>query len=167
MQFSEIKSPSSVVPVPLPAPAVSIADGVATITLEPHTAELNADTTAAIVAADRVRVFIDARSDAPFSKATAGGMVKTADYPQETLAFLISHATLVCVMVLDCSKPDAARDVEATQAIFDTRATEDAPWVVRLYTDSPWDWGDFITKHRPVGAHCLASPIYEEESAAG
>jgi hypothetical protein len=163
MQLSDSTS-SSVEPARLPAPAASIADGIATVTLEPHTAELREDTKAAIMAADRVRVFIDARSDAPFSKAMATP-VTTADYPQETLAFLISHATLVCVMVLDCSKPDAAGDVEATQAIFDTRATENAPWVVRLYTDSPWDWGDFITKHRPVGAHCLASPIYEEESA--
>jgi hypothetical protein len=139
---------------PLPAVAVSITDDLATVTLEPHTAELSDETKAAIVAANRTRVFLDART------------LKPADYPQDTLAFLFSNATLVCVMALDCSKPDTEADVEAAHAIFDTRA-EDSPWVVRLFNDAPGDWGDFIEKHRPRWQHCLTWPTYDAEPAAG
>lgn len=139
---------------PLPAIAVSIVDNVATVTIEPRTAEFSDETKAAIVAADMQRVFIDARG------------LKPADYPQESLALLFREATLVCAMGLDCSKPGAEDDIAATHAIFDARA-EDSPWVVRLFTDSPREWGSFIEKHRPVGRHCLAWPTYDSEPAAG
>jgi hypothetical protein len=66
-------------------------------------------------------------------------------------------------MVLDRHKPDAPGDIEAGLATFDTRDTEDSPWVVRLLTDSPWDWGAFISKHRPPGAYWLASPVYDAD----
>jgi len=139
---------------PLPAIAVSIDDRVATVTLEPGTAEFSEETKAAIVAADMQRVFVDARG------------MKPADYPQEALAFLFREATLVCTMALDCSKPGAEDDIEATHKIFDTRA-EDSSWVVRLFTDYPGEWGAFVDQHRPVGKHCLAWPTYDPGPAAG
>jgi len=145
-----------------PAIAVSIADGVASVTLEPDTAELSADMKAAILAAGRVRVFIDARGDAP-SNAMARP-VRAADYPSETLALLIRRATLVGVMVPDCTKPDTAADIEAGLKTFDQEA-ENSPWVVRVVTDSPWEWGELIQRNRPWGTYCLASPIYEAEPA--
>jgi hypothetical protein len=139
---------------PLSAIAVSIDDRVATVTLEPGTAEFSEETKAAIVAADMQRVFIDARG------------LKPADYPEDSLAFLFREATLVCAMGLDCSKPGAEDDIEATHAIFDARA-EGSLWVVRLFTDCPGEWGDFVQQHRPVGRHCLAWPTYDPEPAAG
>jgi hypothetical protein len=135
-----------------PAVAVSFDEGVATITLEPHTTELSEETKAAIVAVDMQRIFIDARGWKP------------GDYPQNTLAFLLSNATLVCTM--DCSKPCAQAEIEVAHALFDARA-EDSPWVVRIFTDCPGDWGDFVVKHRAVGQHCLAFPVYDAEPAAG
>ena len=137
-----------------PSIAVSISDDVATVTVEPRTADLCEKTKAAIEAAKLKRVFIDARG------------LKPADYPENSLAFLFREATLVCAMTLDCSKPGAEDDIKATHAIFDARA-ENSPWVVRLFTDSPREWGEFIEKHRPVGRHCLAWPTYEPERAAG
>ena len=107
---------------PLPAVAVSVADNVAAITLEPHSAELSEETRASIVAAERQRIFIDARG------------LRPGDYPEDTLAFLFSNATLVCVMALDSSNPDV--DVEAAHAIFDPRA-EDSRWVVRTLQRRP------------------------------
>lgn len=140
--------------VPLPAIAVSVADNVAMVTIEPHTAELSEETKAAIVAANRQRVFIDARGLEPGA------------YPQEALAFLFSNATLVCARALDCRKSGAEDDIEASHAIFDEQA-ENSSWVVRLFTDSPRAWGEFIEKHRPLGGHCLAWPTYDPEPAAG
>jgi hypothetical protein len=139
---------------PLPAIAVSIDDRVATVTIEPRTAEFSEETKASIVAADMQRVFIDARG------------LKPVDYPQEALAFLFSNATLVCAMALDCSKPGAEDDIEATHAIFDARA-ENSSWVVRLFTDYPGEWGDCIEQQRPVGRHCLPWPTYDPEPVAG
>lgn len=139
---------------PFPAIAVSIADSVAAVTIEPHTAELSEETKAAIVAANRQRVFIDARGLEPGA------------YPQEALAFLFSNATLVCARALDCRKSGAEDDIEASHAIFDEQA-ENSSWVVRLFTDSPRAWGEFIEKHRPLGGHCLAWPTYDPEPAAG
>jgi hypothetical protein len=151
--------PRSGIDGPLPAVAVSFADDLATITLEPHTAELSEETKAAVCAASRTRVFLDARG------------LKPADYPEDTLAFLLSNAALVCVMAieppqirnvvagrvfpLECSKPEA--DVEAAHALFDRQA-EDSPWVVRLFNDAPRAWSEFIEQHRPVGQHCLVWP---------
>ncbi|WP_271612663.1 hypothetical protein [Bradyrhizobium sp. CCBAU 21362] len=134
--------------------AVSIADSVAAVTIEPRTAELSEETKAAIVAADMQRVFVDARG------------LKPVDYPQESLAFLFSNATLICASALDCRKSSAEDDIDATHAIFDAHA-EESPWVVRLFTNSPREWSEFIEKHRPLGGHCLMWPTYDPEPAAG
>ena len=106
-------------------------------------------------------MFIDARSNAAFSKPLTSP-VKIADYPQATLAFLIGNADLICALVDDCRKPAHGNSIEEANAVFDVQA-EDPRWVVRLYTNEPWD--AFIVPHRPTGACCLASPIYESEAA--
>ena len=144
--------PRGIAERPLPAIAVSFDEGVATIVLERNTAELSEETKAAIVAADMQRVFIDACG------------FKPVDYPQEALAFLFRSATLVCAMALDCSDTGPKDDIAAAHTIFDARA-EHSRWVVRLFTNSLREWGQFIKKHRPVGQHCLAWPTYDPEPA--
>jgi hypothetical protein len=130
------------------AVAVSFDEGIAIVTLEPHTTELSEETKAAIVAVDMQRIFIDARGWKP------------GDYPKNTLAFLLNKATLVCTM--DCSKLDAEADITAAHAVFDARA-EDSPWVVRLFTEAPQLWNDFIETHRPPGQQCISLPAFGAE----
>jgi hypothetical protein len=127
---------------PLPAVAVSIADSLAMVTLEPHTAELSEDIKAAIVAADRQRVFIDAR------------YLKPADYPQEALAFLFSNATLVCARALDCGKPGAEDDIEAAHNIRHARGK----FILgrKAFHRFPWRMGRL---HRKTSARGTALPL--------
>jgi hypothetical protein len=164
MQLSDLAKSPPPAPELLPAVAVSIADGIATVILEPHTAEMSEEVKTSLLNAERVRVFIDARTGAKFSR-PAFGPVKATDYPADTLAFLVHHADLICALVVDCE--DAGPDeIEKIFAAFDTREVEDCRWVIRLFTDEPSSWDEHIEMYRSKGSVCLTSPIYEDVADA-
>jgi hypothetical protein len=152
------------VPESRPAVAVSIADGIATVILEPHTAEMSDEVNQSLLDAARVRIFIDARVQAKLSRPPLVP-AKATDYPADTLAFLVRNADLICAMVVDCREDEPPDEIEKIFAAFDTKETEDSRWAIRLFTDEPWSWGDHIALHRTKGAVCLASPIYKTDTA--
>ena len=164
MQLSDLFKSPPLAPALLPAIAVSIADGIATVILEPHTAEMSEEAKAALLAADRVRVFIDARTNAHLSR-LAFGPVKATDYPADTLAFLVHHADLICAKVVDCPDNAPPDEIEKIFAAFDSEEVEDCRWAIRLFMDEPSSWGEHIEMYRPRDAVCLTSPIYKDEVA--
>jgi hypothetical protein len=166
MQLSDSAKSPPAAPVPLPAIAVSIADGLATVILEPHTAEMSEEVKTSLLNADRVRIFIDARNNAHLSR-PACGPVKAADYPADTLAFLVHHADLICAGVVDCPDDASPDEIEKILAAFDSEEVEDCRWAIRLFTDEPSSWGEHIEMYRPRHAVCLTAPIYESEPTAG
>jgi hypothetical protein len=107
MQLSDSAKSPPLAPALLPAIAVSIADGIATVILEPHTAEMSEEVKTSLLNAERVRVFIDARTGAKLSRPVFGA-VKATDCPPETLAFLVQHADLICALVVDLPRRRAA-----------------------------------------------------------
>src|SRR5258707_354546 len=106
-------------PVGLPPVAVTIEEGVATVLLEAHTRELSEEAKAALLAAERVRIFIDARTGAKFSRPVSGP-VKATDYPPDTLALLVQHADLICALVVDCPEDARPDEIEKIFAAFDS-----------------------------------------------
>jgi hypothetical protein len=133
-----------------PAVAVSIEDGVATVLLEPFTAEMTAETKGALLAADRVRVFIDA--SIATNTRPGFGPVKSTDYPADTLGFLISNANLICGMVSDCGPGASLAEIEKMFARFDSEEVENSRWAIRLFTDEPWELGEHVSLYRPSAA---------------
>jgi hypothetical protein len=148
---------------PLPV-AVSIADGIATVILEPHAAEISEETRSALLAAERVRIFIDSRSNAKFSKPVSRP-VDAADYPPDTLRFLVHHADLICAMAVTCPEDASPDEIEKMFAAFDSEEVEDCRWAIRLFADAPQSWGEHIAMCRPRGSVCLTSPIYKDDAA--
>ncbi|OSI69928.1 hypothetical protein [Bradyrhizobium canariense] len=161
MQPADIHTLSQVPHAPLPAIALSIAEGIATITLEPHVRELTASEKKAVLAANRIRVFIDGRVAGNLSRKPPAP-IKLSDYPADTLRFCFQHATLVCVGVVDCRKEQSADDVESLLRRFDGKDVEDSRFVIRMLTDAPYDVGDYISRHRPYVPFRIASPHYTE-----
>jgi hypothetical protein len=161
MQPFETASDTQLARSNLPANAVSIADGLAAIILEPHTRELTEAEKAAVIRAERVRVFIDARADAPLSRPLLGP-VKIADYPPKSLLFCIQNADLICVGVVAGRTESSSDEIESLLSQFDGKDIEDCKFVIRLVTDAPFELGDYISLHRPTVPFRVASPGYAE-----
>jgi hypothetical protein len=168
MQPSKHKSSPTAAELP-PAPAVSIADGVALVVLAPYAYELEQSKKEDIRQAAKVSVIVNALLGRNFTTASLERSKRLTpdDYPRDTLAFLVSNADLVCVLLVGSSQPTPSQELETLLAQFDTREAEDAKWVVRICADASTAkaWGDFLTKHRPVGTYCVAVPEYEEDVA--
>ena len=132
--------------------------------LEPHAAEISEETKSALLAAERVRIFIDSRSNAKLSKSISGP-IYVDDYPPETLKFLVHHADLICAMAVTCPEDATPDDVEDMFAAFDGEEVEVSRWAIRLFTDAPQSWGEHIGMYRPRESVCLTSPIYKDDVA--
>jgi hypothetical protein len=117
----------------LPANAVSIADGLAAVTISPFTRDLTKTERAAILAADRQRIFIRARdaNTPPFSS-----------YPTETLRWCVQHANLLCLGTLEEGNT-SEEDVEALLSQFDRDDVAEHRFVVRIILDAPFDVADY------------------------
>jgi hypothetical protein len=161
MQPADINTLPQVPHAPLPAIALSIDEGIATITFQPHVRELTGAEKKAILAANRIRVFIDARVAGNLS-GPLPEPIKLSDYPADTLRFCVQHATLVCVGVVDCRKEHSAEEIESLLRQFDGKDVEDSRFVIRMLTDAPYDVGDYISRHRPYVPLRVASPHYTE-----
>ena len=109
---------------PLPPNAVSIADELAVVVLEPHTLELTEAEKTAILAAKRIRGFIDGRATANLSRPVSAP-TQISDYPADTLRFCLQHASLVCVGVVDCREDSTAGEIESLLRQFDGKDIED------------------------------------------
>lgn len=148
----------------LPAVAVSIENGCATVLFEPFK-EMPAETRGALLACDCVRVFIDAST----ATNTRPGLppIRLADYHADTLGFLIEHATLICGVVFDCGPDASPAEIEKRFASFDTEEVENSKWAVRIFTDEPWDLGEHVSLYRPAGGADTSSPspIHVESTA--
>jgi hypothetical protein len=147
-----------------PANALSITDNVAVLVLEPFTRELTEAEKADILAAERVRVFVDSRVDANLSRPVSAP-IKLTDYPADTMKFCVDNADYVGVGVLDCSKASLPEEIESIMAQFDSRDVDDRRFVIRVLSDSPFDLGDYLSIHRPSVPFGLASPNYAEDTA--
>jgi hypothetical protein len=163
MQLSDLAKSPPPAPTLLPPVAVTIEDGVATITLEPHTAELTSDVKVAVLGAERVRVFIDARTNANLSRPVCAP-IKITDYAPDTLSFLVQHADLICAAIVDCRKDATPCEIEKIMSQFDGREAEDSRFVIRFFTDRPWDFGEYVELHRPKAKVRLASPSYNDDT---
>jgi hypothetical protein len=125
---------------PLALNAVSIADGVAAVTISPFTHDLTQAERTAILAADRQRVFICARDGAPFS-----------GYPTETLKWCIRHASLICLGALEHGST-SEKDVEALLSQFDRDDVSEHRFVIRVIVDARFDIAEYPWFQRPHDA---------------
>lgn len=132
----------------LPANPLSIEAGVANLIFEPFTRELTDAEKIAIRGAKRVRIFIDNRVAANLSRPVSAP-IAIEDYPKDTLRWCISISSSILVGVFDCRLPNSAEDVEALLSKFDTREMEDKFCVIRILTDSPFGWANYLERHRP------------------
>jgi hypothetical protein len=148
----------------LPANALSIADNVAVLVLEPFTRELTEAEKVNILAAERVRVFVDSRVAAKLSRPVLAP-IQLSDYPADTLKFCVDHADYIGVGVIDCSEASPPDEIEALLAQFDGRDVYDRRFVIRVLSDSPFDLGDYLSINRPSVPFRLASPHYAEGTA--
>jgi hypothetical protein len=157
MQPSDVVMLSAAPQAALPASAVSIADNLAVVVLEPHARDLTKAEKTAILAAKRIRVFIDGRATANLSRPLSAP-IQLSHYPADTLRFCVEHATLICVGVVDCRKESSADEIESLLRQFDGKDVEDSRFVIRMLTDAPFDVGDYISLHRPYVPFRVASP---------
>jgi hypothetical protein len=116
---------------------VSIADGVAAVTISPFTRDLTEAERTAILAADRQRIFICARDEAPF-----------ADYPIATLEWCVQHASLICLGTLGHGDT-SEKDVEALLSQFDRDDVSEHRFVIRLVVDARFDIAEHPWLQRP------------------
>jgi hypothetical protein len=135
-------------PRPLPANPVSIADGLAAVTISPFTRDLTKAEKAAILAADRQRIYVCACGDADPSR--AGAPVKLSDYPRATLKWCVQHASLICYGLIECRHP-SEKDVEALLSKFDRDDVADHRFVIRLIVDARSGLTDDVWLQRPCG----------------
>jgi hypothetical protein len=147
-----------------PANALSITENMAVLVLEPFTRGLTEAEKVAILAAERVRVFVDSRVDANLSRPVSAP-IKINDYPSDTLRFFVDHADHICVGVVDHSRKSCPNEIEALLAQFDGEDTEDCRFVIRVLTDSPFELGDYFALHRPSVTLRVASPHHAEDTA--
>ena len=132
----------------LPSNPLSIEAGVASLTLEPFTRELTDGEKTAIRSAKRVRIFIDNRVAAILSRPLKAP-IQIEHYPPNTLRWCISIATSIMVGVFDCRKPTSEKDVEALLSKFDNQEAEEKFCVIRILTDGPFSWANYLGRHRP------------------
>jgi hypothetical protein len=149
----------------LPANALSIDSGVAVLVIEPFTRELTDAEKHAIQGEKRVRIFIDNRVDASLSRPVADP-IKIEHYPPATLRWCVALATSILVGVFDCRRPSRAEEVEALLRKFDTPDIEDEFCVIRLLTDSPFDFADYLSMHRPYIPFRIEPATSAEEATA-
>jgi hypothetical protein len=147
-----------------PANALSITENMAVVVLEPFTRDLTEAEKLAILAAERVRVFVDSRIDANLSRPVSAP-IKMTDYPTNTLRFFVDHADHICIGVVDHSRKSCPNEIEALLAQFDGKGIEDCRFVIRMLTDSPFDLGDYVALSRPSVPLRVASPRYMEDTA--
>jgi hypothetical protein len=162
MQPSDLTKSPPPAPTLLPPVAVSIADGVAAVTISPFTRDLTDAERAAILAADRQRIFIRAWGDA---KPTASpAHIKFSDYPSDTIKWCIDHASLICVGVLnECQNPSET-DVEALLSHFDRDDVAEHRFVIRLIVDAQAGVTNDLWLQRPREAPIVHSG---EKEASG
>jgi hypothetical protein len=134
------------------SPKLLAAPVVATIVLEPPTAELSNQAQNALLCADIVHVTINALNAA------------ADDFPPDTLAFVLRNADRIYGMV-DCG-PMAPGYWEALIDGMTFPKLENGRWNVRLLASDPTSWEARINLLGPVGPFELASPIYFEDTAA-
>ena len=154
MRVTASNSPT-VAQQPLPPNAVSIADGIAAVTLSPFTRDLTAAERIAILAADRQRIFVydvigaapSVRSDVP---------VKFSDYPFDTMTWCVDHASLICLGALENANT-SENDVEALLSHFDTDEVAEHRFVVRVIVDARVDIEDcpWLQKTSPPIIHSI------------
>jgi hypothetical protein len=149
MQLSDL-SPSA--QERLPRNAVSIADGVAAVTISPFTRELNEAEKAAILAANRQRVFVRAWSDADQSR--PGLPVQFSDYPPDTMRWCVDHASLICFGALE-RESRSNEDIETLLSQFDTDEVAEQRFVLRLVVEPSFDISNCPWLLRP----CESPPI--------
>ena len=145
--------PIPLVPALLPANPVSIADGLAAVTISPFTRDLTEAERAAILAAGRQRIFLydvigaapSVRSDVP---------VKFSDYPFDTMTWCVDHASLICLGTLENANPSEV-DVEALLSHFDTDEVAEHRFVIRIVADARVDIEDCQWLQKP----CEPPPI--------
>jgi hypothetical protein len=133
---------------PLLPNAVSIADGLAAVTLSSFTRDLTKAEKAAILAADRQRVFILACGDAK-PTASAPIKIKLSDYPSDTIEWCIDHASLICIGILDQCQNPSETDVEALLSHFDRDEVAEHRFVIRLIVDARSGVADDVWLQRP------------------
>jgi hypothetical protein len=120
----------------LPPNAVSIADGVAAVTLSPFARDLTEAERTAILAADRQRIFVCACGDAELSR--PGVPVKFSDYPANTMNWCIEHASLICLGALERGNT-SEKHVESLLSQFDTDEVAEHRFVIRVIVDASFD----------------------------
>jgi hypothetical protein len=144
------------VPYALPANPVSIADGLAAVTISPFTRDLTKAEKATILAADRQRVYVCACGDAEPSQ--PGVPVKLSDYPVATLKWCVQHASLICYGLIECRHP-SEKDIEALLSRFDRDDVADHRFVIRLIVDARSGVADDVWYQRPCEPPPFVHPI--------
>ena len=143
-------------PDTLPANPVSIADGLAAVTISPFTRDLTKAEKAAILAADRQRIYVCACGDAEPSR--PGAPVKLSDYPVATLKWCVQHASLICYGLIEARHP-SEKDIEALLSLFDRDDVADHRFVVRLIVDASSGVTDDVWCQRPCEPPPFVHPI--------
>jgi hypothetical protein len=130
----QLSDPTPLASELLPANPVSIADGLAAVTISPFTRNLTEAERTAILAADRQRIFVhDVIGAAPSMH--LGVPVKFSDYPFDTMGWCMDHASLICIGLVECSNP-SEMDVEALLSQFDRDDVADHRFVIRVIFDA-------------------------------
>jgi hypothetical protein len=118
---------------------------VANIVLEANNAELSERAKGALLAADSVRVHINA-------------LDATADeFAPATLAFLLRNADRIYGIVDCCREVQPGYWEKLIETVPDI---ETGRWTVRLLASDPSSWEARVELHSPKGLFCLTSPIY-------
>jgi hypothetical protein len=156
MLASDVFDPAA--PESLPANHVSIADGLAAVTLSPFARDLTKAEKAAILAVDRQRIFICADAGAPFN---------LSDYPTKTLRWCSKHASLICMGALG-RENTSEKDIEGLLSHFDTDEVAEHRFVIRLIVDARFDVSDYPWLQRPsmTAPVCGAAPHSARTSCA-
>jgi hypothetical protein len=153
-------SPTLAPETPL-AVAWSLDSGVAALIIEPWTEDLADAEKSAILAAKRVRIFIDNRAHPSRSVAKR---VNVDHYPLPTLRWCVSLATSMLPSLFDCRKSSRSEELEVLLQKFDTRNNEDEFCVIHVLTDSPSDVDNFpIGRRDYVPFRAMTSPSAVDE----
>jgi hypothetical protein len=149
------------VPDTRPAIAWSLDSGIAALILEPWTRDLADAEKRAILAAKRVRIFIDNRAHPSRS---VGERVNVEQYPLATLRWSVDLATSILPGVFDCRKASRSEELEALLQKFDTPDVEDEFCVIHLLADSHSDVDNLPVGRRDYEPFCaMTSPSAANE----
>jgi hypothetical protein len=146
----------------LPANPVSIADGVAAVTISAFTRDLTEAERTAILAADRQRIFVRACGEAEPSRGLSTVHVKLSDYPAGTINWCVDHASLICVGLIS-SQNASEQDVENLLSQFDRDDVAEHRFVVRLIADARSGVADDVWLQKPYES----PPIIRSKKAKG